>query len=273
MKSDASTGKDKSAASSAETSSTDEPVAYRPERVTARGKIADLIAVKTIHPIYALYLTDLLATADPLERIAVLESTLQVPGTVARHVRMPDAEELPPGTLTNDRLDPELLTLGLATPEELGQTNEQDEDRYVPFEERVWPLTIGEKALRLFRHEHPRVDDVSITPAWIVGRLMEFDFNFQNFVTSYKLQKDEGILFRHCLRMVLLLGELANVPPPQSTVETWEHWLDDLAERLTQMCRKVDPQSTDEIIVTDPTAQPDLPTTSRRRTTPPPTTN
>lgn len=236
---------------------------YRPESATAKASLETLIQLKTINPIYGLFVADMLATADPLERVAVLESSLQVPGTVARHVRMPGAEELPPGSLTSTKLDPLLLQHGLATPAELGQIDEEEEDRYVPFEERVWPLTIGEKVLRLFRHEQPRVDDVQITPAWIVGRLIEFDFNFQSFVTSYNLQKEEGILFRHCLRMVLLLDEMANIPPPETTVETWEQWMDDLADRLTQMCREVDPQSTDEILL-QPDGEPDFVAPGRR---------
>jgi hypothetical protein len=62
------------------------------------------------------------------------------------------------------------------------------------------------------------------------------------------LQKEEGILFRHLLRLILLLDEMANIPPIESTVETWEYQLDDLAEALTTACRQIDPQSTDEIL-------------------------
>lgn len=250
------------------TEQTDEPIKYeldnyRPDSADVKPSLETLIQIKTVNPVFGLFVADLLADADPLERVAVLESTLQVPGTVARHVRMPGAEELPPGTLTTTKLDPMLLQYGLASPAELGQIDEDEQDRYVPFEQRVWPLTIGEKVMRWFRHQQPRVDDVQVTPAWIVGRLIEFDFNFQSFVTSYNLQKEEGILFRHCLRMVLLLDEMANIPPPSTTVETWEYWMDDLAERLTDMCRDVDPQSTDEILV-KPDSEPDLVAPGRR---------
>ena len=101
----------------------------------------------------------------------------------------------------------------------------------------------------MFQHEFPRVHDVSIRPVWIVGELAEFGFEFNKYVTARKLQKEEGILFRHCLRMVMLLDEMANIPPAGTTVETWEDPLDDLADRLTEACRKIDPQSTDEILV------------------------
>ena len=48
--------------------------------------------------------------------------------------------------------------------------------------------------------------------------------------------------------MILLLDEMANIPPIESTVETWEDPLDELADRLTETCRSIDPQSTDEML-------------------------
>jgi hypothetical protein len=146
--------------------------------------------------------------------------------------------------------------LGLATAEELGAKSDDEEEEVVDrgfgrvmFDEpRVWPLTIGEKILRMFRHEFPRVHNVDVRPVWIVGELLEFGGDFNKYVTARKLQKEEGILFRHCLRMILLLDEMANIPPLESTVETWEDPLDDLAEILTKACQAVDPQSTDEIL-------------------------
>ena len=244
--------------------------AYRPVTATPTAALPDLIRLKTVQPIWGNYVAEKLAVASELERVAVLESLLEVPGSVAKFCRVPDAEELPPGPLTTDHLDPQLLQLGLATPEELGAKSDEDEDDRDRWNDgpRVWPLTIGEKLLRLFRHDHPRVDDVRVSPVWIVGRLIEFDFDFAAYVTAAKLQKEEGILFRHCLRMVLLLDEMASIPPKGTTPETWEDPLDLLAERLTDVCRTVDPQSTDEIVTrpdphTDPTAHL-IPT--RRRT-------
>ncbi|KAA1262424.1 ski2-like helicase [Rubripirellula obstinata] len=234
---------------------------YRPENATPTESLSRLVHLRSIHPLLGVYIADQLAAADPNERIAVLESVLQVPGSVARYCRMPSLDDMPAGDLATMRLDPQLLQLGLATSEELGaKSGEEDEvkDRgfgRVMFEEpRVWPLTIGEKVLRMFQHEFPRVHDVSITPVWIVGELAEFGFDFNKYVTARKLQKEEGILFRHCLRMIMLLDEMANIPPLESTVETWEDPLDELADKLTAACRKVDPQSTEETLA-DPEVQ------------------
>lgn len=230
---------------------------YRPETATPTDRLERLVHLRSINPLFGVYLAEQLAIADPEERIASLESVLEVPGTVARLTRMPRIEEMPPGTLARTRLDHQLLRLGLATPEELGGASDDEEEEVrdrgfgrVMFDEpRVWPLTIGEKLLRLFRNEFPRVDEVRVRPVWIVGELMQYGGDFDKYVTSRKLQKEEGILFRHCLRMILLLDEMANVPPAESTVETWEDPLDELADRLTETCRQIDPQSTDEILV------------------------
>jgi hypothetical protein len=249
---------------------------YRPEIANPTERLERLVHLRSINPLFGVYLADQLAIADPQERIAALESVLQVPGTVARFARVPPLEEMPPGTLAQTRLDPQLLQLGLATAEELGAAAEEDDEeitdrgfgRVMFAEPKVWPLTIGEKILRLFRNEYPRVHDVNIQPVWIVGELMEFGGDFNKYVTSRKLQKEEGILFRHCLRMVLLLDEMANVPPLESTVETWEDPLDELADRLSEACRSIDPQSTDEILTQPGSEADDLIAPARRKAKP-----
>ncbi|WP_442507408.1 DEAD/DEAH box helicase [Novipirellula sp. SH528] len=245
---------------------------YRPTLAKPTDRLERLVHLKSINPLFGVYLADQLAIADPLERIAVLESVLEVPGSVARYVRMPSYDDMPAGTLATTRLDSQLLTMGLATAEELGAKGDDEEEEVrdrgfgrVMFDEpRVWPLTIGEKLLRLFREEFPRVHNVNVRPVWIVGELLEFGGDFNKYVTARKLQKEEGILFRHCLRMILLLDEMANVPPLESTVETWEDPLDDLADLLTESCRKIDPQSTDEILSDSKTPVDDLVGLGRR---------
>jgi superfamily II DNA/RNA helicase len=236
---------------------------YRPNHATPTEQLGKLVHLRSVNPLFGVYVANHLAIADPAERIAALECLLEVPGTLARLTRLPPLDEMPPGTLAQTRLDPYLLKHGLATPEELGQRSAQDDDEVkdrgfgrVMFDEpRVWPLSIGEKLLRAFRSEFPRVHDVSVTPVWIVGELLEFGGDFNKYVTARKLQKDEGLLFRHCLRMILLLDEMANIPPVESTIQTWEHWLDGIADLLTETCRQIDPESTDEMLADGPEEQ------------------
>ncbi len=228
---------------------------YRPMFARPTKTLPLLVQLRSINPLYGVYLADQLAIADPHERMMAFESVLDVPGTVARLVRVPSYDQMPPGTLATSRLDPRLLQLGLATPEELGSPKEEEEEvtnkgfGRVMFEEpKVWPLTIGEKIMRLFQSDFPRVHDVQVRPVWIAGELLEFGGDFNAFITARKLQKEEGILFRHILRLILLLDEMANIPPLESTPEDWEDPLDDWADILTESCRKIDPQSTDELL-------------------------
>ncbi|MEL6106520.1 MAG: DEAD/DEAH box helicase [Planctomycetota bacterium] len=229
---------------------------YRPQKARPTEKLDRLVHLRSINPLYGVYMADLLASADDLERIAAFESVLEVPGTVARLTRLPRLEDMPPGKLATEVLDPQLLQMGLATPEELGAATDSEEEEVedrgygrVMFDEpKVWPLTIGEKIHRLFGSEFPRVQGVRIRPVWIVGELLNYEGDFNKYVTTKKLQKEEGILLRHCLRMILFLDEMANVPPEGTTVETWEDKLDELAEILTVACRNADPQTTEEIL-------------------------
>lgn len=245
---------------------------YRPVSATPTEQLDRLVYLRSINPLYGAFMADQLSNADDNERIATLESVLEVPGTVARFARVPNLEIMPAGKLATEELDPKLLQWGLATAEELGAKSQDDEDdvqdrgfgRVMFDEPRVWPLTIGEKIHRLFQFHHPSVEGVRIRPVWIVGELLQYDGDFNRYVTTKKLQKDEGILLRHCLRMILFLDEMANVPPANTTVETWENWLDDLAEVLTKSCEQADPETTEEILAGNQHLEDDLTKPGRR---------
>ena len=83
---------------------------------------------------------------------------------------------------------------------------------------------------------------------WAAGELLRFGGNFNKFVQSRDLVKQEGILFRHLLRLILLLGEFSQVTPEGVEPSAWQAELRDIADQLTASCREVDPTSTDEAI-------------------------
>ena len=56
------------------------------------------------------------------------------------------------------------------------------------------------------------------------------------------------MFFRHCLRMVLLIDELTQLVPPETTASQWRDELDGIANDLERICRTVDPQTTDETL-------------------------
>ena len=230
----------------------DGEIGYRPQMAHATEHLPRLLEFRGVNPLYGVFLVNQLGIADRSERIQAMESLLEMPGSVARHVRVPKHDELAPGPLATTRLDIKLLQLGLATPEQLGAGQGEDEeenDGPVLFEEeRVWVLTLAEKLRLLFENDFPGVHDLHTTPVWAAGELLEFGGDFQNFVTSKRIQKQEGILFRHLLRLILLVAEFEKVCPPDCDPDEWSEELDDIGRRLTESCSRIDPSSTDKAL-------------------------
>ena len=110
------------------------------------------------------------------------------------------------------------------------------------------PLALGEKLRRLFDYDFPGVHDVYTRSVWVVSELLQFDGDFNKYILAHGLQKQEGMLFRHVLRFILLLNEISGIAPENTTPEDWEIPLDAIGERLIAACRKVDPESTDEVL-------------------------
>ena len=163
-----------------------------------------------------MFLVNQLGIADRKERIQAFESALDFPAPVARYVRVPKQDSCRRGRWPPLRLDQQLLQLGLATVEELVQKPKEEEEPWKPRrsydaeqdEEPKWVLTLAEKLRRLFDYEYPGVFDLRTRPVWAAGELlMEFNGNFNKYVGSKDLLKQEGIVFRHLLRLILLLRE------------------------------------------------------------------
>ncbi len=228
---------------------------YHPQVARPTDRLELLVRLRSINPLYGAFLAGHLAIADDTERLLALESALAMPGTVARHVRVPRLEELPAGPLATTRLDDRLLELGLATQEELvGRPPAEDDEPRQRFgegvfdEPRVWVISLGEKLRRLFDFDFPKVHDVSTTPVYVAGEVLEFAGHFNKYIVAKGLQKQEGVIFRHLLRLILLLDEMASIPPLESSPEDWEDRIDSQIDRLTACCREVDPDSTDEAL-------------------------
>ena len=56
------------------------------------------------------------------------------------------------------------------------------------------------------------------------------------------------MLFRHLLRLILLIQEFAQITPPDVTEDEWLTDLDDITDRLATICRAVDATSTDKAL-------------------------
>ncbi len=224
---------------------------WEPHQAHPTPELQKLALFRSVNPLYGVFLVNQLGVADGNERLQAMESVLEMPGSVARYVRVPSHEELPPGPLATTRLDVTLLHLGLATPEELGAGEEEpEEDKgYQMFgEERVFVLKLAEKLKLLFDYDFPGVHGLKVNPVWAAGELLEYGGDFNKFITSKRLQKQEGVLFRHLLRLILLLAEFEQLAPAEYDPGLWKSELQEIGDRLTESCRRVDPTSTDKTL-------------------------
>jgi hypothetical protein len=222
----------------------------------ATEQLADLVKFRGVNPLYALFLLQHLGIADRSERLQVFESLLELPPSIGPSVRVPKQDVLPNGRLSTERLDPMLLTMGLATAEELVPKTEEEEEaereqrRHFAgwMEERTYVIPLAEKLRRLFEHEYPKVN-VRIVPVWSAGEIvLDFNGDFNKYIVSKGMQKQEGIIFRHLLRLILLLDEFLGMPPTDGSPDDWQTDLTDIKETLLACCTKVDPKSTQEIL-------------------------
>ena len=127
-------------------------------------------------------------------------------------------------------------------------TDLSDTDRTTFDEDPVYVLTLAQKLRRLFDYEFPGVHDLRTSSVWAAGEVLEFGGDFNKYVTSKRLQKQEGMVFRHLLRLILLLAEFAQLTPPEMDEQEWRAELDDIGSRLTECCRAVDPSSTEKAL-------------------------
>jgi len=102
--------------------------------------------------------------------------------------------------------------------------------------------------LLLFEARFPTVDDLKVQTVWCAGELLKFGGDFNRYVKARDLIRQEGIVFRHLLRLILLLAEFAQVVPAEGDAVAWSSRLRDLADRLTASCQAVDPTSTAEMV-------------------------
>jgi superfamily II DNA/RNA helicase len=219
------------------------PPPYSPTAAHATPALDHLLVFRSVHPLYGVYLLRQLGIADRNERLQALESVLELPRPILKYVRVPRADDLPPGPLATTRLDEELIRRGLMIAPVPQAEDEEDED-----EDEEHPPTLADKLRLYFDAVYPDVGDVRTQSVWCAGELLRFEGNFNKYVQTRDLVKQEGLVFRHLLRLILLCGEFVQLTPPEGDAAAWQADLREIAERLTTTCRAVDPASTDEVI-------------------------
>src|SRR4029079_16422685 len=97
-----------------------EPPPYKPLLAHPTPELVRRWVRRGVNPLYGCFLANQLGIADLTERLQAFESILELPKSVGYFVHVPSHHDLPPGPLATTRLDPRLLTLGLATAQQLG---------------------------------------------------------------------------------------------------------------------------------------------------------
>jgi hypothetical protein len=218
---------------------------YRSEKANPTPALPRLLGFRSAHPIYGAFLVDALGRANWDERVEAFESVLEMPRPLLKFVR---PKGVPPGPFETEEVRPILEQRGLlATKPEPLPDGEEEDDRWMEDEEpEPW---FAEKLRMYFEVQRPEVADVEVFSVWAAGDLLQnFGGNFNLYVRTKDLTKQEGIVFRHLLRLILLCEEFAQLTPPDTPAEEWQGFLRDLANRLTDSCRRVDPTSTEETI-------------------------
>ncbi len=229
---------------------------YRASYAYPTPKLKTLTSLRTAHPVYGAFLLEYLGGADKEERLQAFESILETPQTVARYLRVPRLDVLPAGKLATERLDQELLQKGLATIAELVAPTPEDEERAREErrrfggdqEERVYQIPFAEKLRRLFDYHFPGVD-LRVAPVWAAGDiLLRYGGDFNKYISSKRLQTQEGVVFRHLLRLIQLVEEFIPLDPVDYDARLWRAELREIVDALETTCRAVDPLSVDETL-------------------------
>ena len=218
---------------------------YRPLLAHPTERLEQLFVFRGVNPLYGMFLLEHIGFADRMERLLVIESVLELPRALIRHVRVPPPHKMPPGPLALERIDIELIQRGLIAAGDLYPEFDPD----IPFEERKYAPALADKMRMLFESDYPDVSEVSIQPVMVAADILQnFNDDFWLFISVKDLSKQEGLIFRHLLRLVLLLDEFKQVTPANMDPNVWQEELREIAERLTACCRAVDPACTDTLL-------------------------
>ncbi len=247
------------------------------EHVTLHESIHKLLNFRSIDPLYGAFLVELLARGNYEEKLLALESVLEMPPVIERHVRIPDT--IPPGPLQTQVVEPMLVQAGVLIAnvpmpsqpgaqatgleeetgrggdEERGRTGatampvsgavrftlaRDEDDEYADEDEEPRPPTFPELLKLAFETRLAAPEPVYVQPKWVAGGLADFAGDFYKFVRSRELIKQEGLILRHLLRLVILAGEFRTLTEDPDYAR--------ISELATTACRRVEPRYTDHFL-------------------------
>ncbi|MCH8880127.1 MAG: DEAD/DEAH box helicase [Planctomycetes bacterium] len=212
------------------------------DHVTVQDHVSRLLNFRSIDPLYGDFLAGQLMRSSFEEKLQALESVLSSPTSLLWKVRLPD--DLEPGPLQQDVLQPQLLKMGLLIVDEDGdlvKPNDEDYADYMPDETRKHVPNLPEMLLMLFDAKLESPEDIFVQPKWIAGGIFSAADDFYKFAGARDLFKNEGLLLRHLLRLVILAGEFhthSNEDPEYIQI----------IDRATAICAQIDAAYTDHFL-------------------------
>jgi superfamily II DNA/RNA helicase len=210
------------------------------DHVTLDESIYRLLNYRSVDPLFGDFLAAQLNQADFDEKVLALEAVLEVPPAILRHVRIP--EDHPKGPLQQQVLEPLLIQLGL-TVARLAPPPEETQSRWVdPWEqdEEEHPPTFPEMLKLAFEAKLAAPEPAFVQPKWIAGDAFAQDCEFYKSVKRLNLVKQEGLILRHLLRLVILAGEFF-VRSPDPDYQR-------IGELATRTCQRVDAKYTNRFL-------------------------
>jgi len=216
------------------------------EHVTLSDSIDQLLVYRSIDPLFGEFLREQLTKSSFEEKVLALEAALPLPPVLERRVRIPD--DLEPGPLQKDVLEPTLLQMGIVlTSEEGGVVAVGDDDEYEDYwdpDDTQRPLTFPEMLKALFDAKLETPELIYLQPKWVAGAIFDMNGEFFPYVRARDLAKNEGLVLRHLLRLVTLAGEFSQRSGGDPDYAR-------LAELATGVCQRVDPRYTDRFLAAD----------------------
>lgn len=220
------------------------------DHVTLHESIHELADFRSVDPLYGAFLCKHLAQADLQEKMQALESVLSLPPALERSLAVP--ESLPAGPLQTHVLEPLLIQMGVALTQPGGGIvavkSEADDDPYAEFDEEPRPLRLPEMLRTLYEAKLATPEGTFVAPKWVLGGILEHGEDFFRFVKAKDLLKNEGLVLRHLLRLVILGGEFLTRSGGDPDYER-------IASVSTRVCQRVDARYTDRFLAAEEEAK------------------
>ena len=226
------------------------PAAYRAHQAHATPELQKLLLLRGVNPLYGVFLVNQLGIADRNERIQALESVLELPPSVGYHLRVPPPGRTSPRPARDHTAGHSPAATGTrlprsnwAPPRRNRRTRGDRSSKKNACSSSRWPTNCGCGSTTT----SPTCTACGQRACGPLAKLLQYG-DFNKFITSKGLQKQEGVIFRHLLRLILLIAELTQLCPPDTTPEEWQEDLNDIADKMTDICHRVDSSSTDKTL-------------------------